>query len=264
MNFYETNFPNQSPPNDAVFPCVVLVNDGWNDVGYYTLWGVNIYRSRGERIVESSVKILQRDPDKPTEALFTTKISPHFPALSPDYCSLGQDIKYYELLLAAGPDIYKPYFAAMRDAAIVPEVAGQFKEMAGFQKSLLRFSEAEKAFREAISLFTASVADRSFRFRFRCRVPGADGPHDAEFDFSPHPTGLHRTAVNLKKPLAFNGASGFGALSCSVFVAPVLFLSGSASKSSPATCSPLISAGLFPVNNLRVEMVWSLDFADES
>ena len=195
MNFYEQHFPQTSPPAGATYPCVVLVTDGWNDFGYYTLWGVNIYRSAGDRILESNVKILQRDAEKPTEARSTTTIPQHFQSLTQDYCSLGQEMKYYEALLAAGPDIYRPYFAAMRDAAILPEVAGQFKGMEGFQKSLLRFSEAEKAFREAVSLFTASAPDRSFRFHFQCRVPGADNSHDVEFDFSPHATGLHRTTV---------------------------------------------------------------------
>jgi len=195
MNFYETRFPRKSPPADASYPCVVLVNDNWDDFGYCTFWTVIIYRSTTEKILESSVKILQRDTNKPTEAKATTEIPSIFSSLDENYCSLGQELKYYEDLRLAGEDIYIPYFKALRDAAYNSSIGTQFLHVKGFRQSLLRFSEAEKAFREAISLFTSSVVDRSFCFRFRCTVPGADRPHDAEFDFTPHPTGLHRTAV---------------------------------------------------------------------
>jgi len=156
---------------------------------------VHIFDAAGREILESSVKILQRDPSKPIEALTITKLPSPIVPLSEDHCSLGQDMKYYETFLALGPETYTPYFAALRDAAVNPDIAAVFQEMEGFRKSLLRFSEAEKAFHEARSLFTDQPVESNLKFTFRSTVPGAIAPHEVSFDFSEHPTGLHRVCV---------------------------------------------------------------------
>lgn len=199
MNFYEVKFPPTETPLNVVFPCALLSIDNWDDFTYSTTWGIHVYREADVKILESVIKILQRDPKYPTKALRSTTIPANFTELGTDYCSLGQDLEYYEKLKAAGPDIYEPFFKAVRDAAIYPEIAAEFEQMAGFQKSLLRFSAAHKAFSEARSLLTGRKFMSAYRFDFQCVVPGAQAPHVVSFDFSHHPTSLHRMSVIVGK-----------------------------------------------------------------
>lgn len=195
MKFYRSTYPNNRPPSDATYPCALLVYNNWDDFTYRTSWPLFLYRSPGEKILDGLVKILQRDPTNQSEALHDTILPNEFSRLDESYCSLGQDLDFYKALHDAGAEIYVPFFESLRDAAYFPAIGASFLEVKGFRESLLRFSEAEKAFREAISLFNASVVDQSFLFSFRCKVPGAEKPHIVEFDFSTHRTGLHRTAV---------------------------------------------------------------------
>jgi hypothetical protein len=199
MKFYKVSYPRKSPHQGASYPCGVLVRDGWNDFGYHTLWAVYLYASEDHLIYQGGIKILQKNPDAESEALHSTHLPDEFQELDDLYCSLGSDLKYYETLKAAGTEIYIPYLRGLRDVAVDSAIRDNFYHLEGFHKSLLRFSEAEKAFREAGSLFDLDVVNRAFVFNFSCRVPGATNPHDVSFDFSPHPTGLHRNLVLIGK-----------------------------------------------------------------
>jgi predicted ATPase len=160
-----------------------------------TLWGLTIYQKEGERLCAGSIKILQRNPEHPSEAIGSTILPKNFTKLDENYCSLCQSLEFYEKLRDAGSAIYKPFLAAIRDIATSPENAKPFEGMEGFQNSLLRFSEAEKAYHEAKTLFEGGKSLQSYTFHFQCTVPGASAKHDVHLDFSEHPTGLHRTAV---------------------------------------------------------------------
>lgn len=199
MNFYKQSHPNKTPPHKAIYPCVVLISDNWNDYGYYTSWGIAIYTSDSADPIEGAIKILERDPANPREALTITSLPEPFISLDENYCSLLQSMTIYEKLFQAGPTIYNPILRALRDVATLPESTQVFQEMYGFKKSLLRFSEAEKAFKEAAYIFQGRSAIQSLRFTYKCIVPGAITPHEVEFDFSPHPTGLNRIIVIIGK-----------------------------------------------------------------
>jgi predicted ATPase len=196
MIFYTQPHTRSLPPANASYPCVVLVKDNWNDFGYHTLWKAHIYLTEGNKILALDLKILKEDVDNPGEAIRFSGLPERFDLpLSDEFCSLGQSLKYYEQLRDAGQEIYEPYFATLRDVAIYPEIGEYFVQVNGFEKSLLRFSEAEKAFHEARFLFSTESANQSFEFNFTCTVPGAAVPHVVNFDFSLHPTHLHRTTV---------------------------------------------------------------------
>ena len=176
MEFHRVSFPVRRPPQNASYPCAVLVDDHWDDYTYRTMWTIYLYRAPNDLILENAVKILQRNLTNPSEALHDTILPGVFSELDEAYCSLGQDLKFYEALRAAGSEIYEPYFEAVRDAAYYPSVGAEFLAVKGFRESLLRFSEAEKAFKEARSLFTETPALRSFTFTFQCMVPGRRAP----------------------------------------------------------------------------------------
>ena len=67
---------------------------------------------------------------------------------------------------------------------------------------MLRFSEAEKAYKEGGGLFPQSgkpFEKKEFAFTFTCKVPGADGQHTVDFDFSLDGSGLNRINAIIGK-----------------------------------------------------------------
>lgn len=190
-------------PKDIRYPYVALVDDYWNDFGYTTLWHAYIVFGPDQVFPLGDVKILQKDPDAEVKARNNTNLPNRFYSLSEDFCSLGQDMEYYTNLKELDESISTPYFAALRDCVYNPSIAEDFKDLEGFGLSLLRFSEAEKAFQEAGGLFRATpTVEERFKFEYSCLVRSAINPHRVSFDFSPHPTGLNRMTVIIGR----NGA----------------------------------------------------------
>jgi ABC-type transport system involved in cytochrome c biogenesis ATPase subunit len=195
MRFYVVSHRNRQPPSKALFPCAVLIPDNWDDFSYSTSFDVIVCKNRSSIVMEGTVKILQAKSTKYANDEKSTSVPNEFESLSEIYCSLGQSISYYEDLLKAGPNIYKPYFAALRDCVFDKSIGVLFSDLTGFNTSLLRFSEAAKVFNEADELFTAVKATRNFKFTFECKLPHATNPHGVEFDFSEQPSGLNRMTV---------------------------------------------------------------------
>jgi predicted ATPase len=199
MRFYQTTHPNHAPPPGAEYPCAILVQDSWNDFGYRTQFNVHLYRGQKDRVFDGTVKILQRNPEAPTTSFGRTSLPDTFTVLPADFCSLGQRMVYYEAIASVGEDLYEPFLSGLRDTVYDPQLRQLFAEVLGFRLSLLRFSEAEKAFEEAHTFFDGLSVHQVFRFSFSCTVPHATAAHEVAFDFSHHPTELHRTAVIIGK-----------------------------------------------------------------
>jgi len=194
MKFYQHG-ENVNPPRDATYPCVVLATNTWDDFGYKTTFSARYYSTARKNTKLGEIKILQRGE-------LQTKISEQFSQLDESYCSLGQSLEYYQTLLPLGRGIYQPILKGLNDIVFSPEIAGAFISEEGFAKSLIRFSEAEKAFSEGRDLFfriRPQVTDRKFAFKFLCRVPGAESNHELECDFSEDHTDLHRIMALIGK-----------------------------------------------------------------
>ncbi|MEX2032261.1 MAG: hypothetical protein WEA81_05285, partial [Dehalococcoidia bacterium] len=78
------------------FPFVVLETDNWDDFHFGTLFHPVIYLSATDSVDLRSVKILQagQEGHSPIGDGFA------FDALDDSYCSLGQELAYYESLMA--------------------------------------------------------------------------------------------------------------------------------------------------------------------
>jgi predicted ATPase len=194
MKFYHRG-ESINPPRDATYPCVVLAANMWDDFGYKTTFSARYYSTARKNTKLGEVKILQRGE-------LQTKISEQFSRLDESYCSLGQSLEYYETLLPLGRSIYQSILKGLNDVVFSREIAAAFTSEEGFSKSLIRFSEAEKAFNEGRALFfriRPQVTDRKFTFKFICRVPGAESNHELNCDFSEDGTDLHRIMALIGK-----------------------------------------------------------------
>jgi predicted ATPase len=180
-------------------PAVVLRRDYWDDYTYKTTFDFTFYGPDDQSITGHQVKILDRS-DK------VTKLPDRFQKLGDDFCSLGQDLKYYERLVMLPIHIYQEILHGLNDVVFDVAIRNEFQHLEGFQLSLIRFSEAEKALKEAPLLFEMSGRTRlsgTFHFQFECLVPGAEAPHRVEIDFTERIPGLHRI-------VAFIGKNGTG------------------------------------------------------
>lgn len=180
------------PSSSTAYPCVVLKKDNWDDFNYKTTFKLEYYDRQNHVKFSDGIKILKKGD------LITT-IPKSFEQLSADYCSLGQTVKFYKNLLLLGVDIYGSILTALNDVVYNHEIAEKFENLDGFTTSLLRFSEAEKAFKEAGNLFAVSKKKKNFTFQFRCTVSGAQSEHIIDFDFSPDKTQLHRITAIIGK-----------------------------------------------------------------
>lgn len=176
MNFYVVKH-GEKLPAILRYPCARLVTDTWNDFGYLTLfhlfWHTSIDKSR----TIGDVKILGIGEKE-------TVLPSHFQSLDEEkYCSLGQTIDYYENVKNLGGRESQELLNNLNDAAVNPGVSSLFEREEGFTKSLLRFSEAEKTYKEARGIFGMKIPKDDFKFSFNCRLQGASKDHIVDFDF---------------------------------------------------------------------------------
>lgn len=167
----------------SVYPNVTLIRDNWNDYGFCTLFRSRLHFSPEETIDLENVKILQKGLGD--EGI--TMLPERFEKLEIEYGSLGQTLDYYKKLAEIEPSIRDDYLRSINDIAIDSDLRESFKAEPGYTKSLLRFSEANKALSEAEFLIRKSRPINSQpSFTFTTLLPGAEFPHEIVFDFSKH------------------------------------------------------------------------------
>ncbi|MBR7191636.1 AAA family ATPase [Gordonia sp. SCSIO 19800] len=138
-----------NPPSRYFETLVVLRRDNWDDFGFKTLFDAEVLIPGQESVELGSVKILRAGMDGGP----TPFDSPQFTALDERYCSLGQDIEYYEKLLLLPERERAQFLKFMRDAATDLSIVAAFRGEEGWQNSILRFGQAEHTLRAARSLF---------------------------------------------------------------------------------------------------------------
>ncbi|GIP25408.1 hypothetical protein J23TS9_05380 [Paenibacillus sp. J23TS9] len=162
------------------FPCIVLVTDNWDDMFIAeTLFHAKYYQRNGEFTVLGDIKIMT------TKGGVTRRhLDRYFTQLDETYCALGQDVKFYKKIRETIPAVEQnDIFNALRDAAINSDVAEQFKRNNLFRSSLLRFSDAVKAYKEAAEIFNNQTIEKVLKFNFSCLLKNASNKHVINLDF---------------------------------------------------------------------------------
>jgi len=147
------------------YPYVVLARDNWDDYGFKTSFEAEIHLGPGKTVDLRAVKILKRSQESGP-----TQLDSSFTALDDTYCSLGQELAYYESLQELPDDIRDDYLHGLRDAAANPAIAAQFEEEPGFGTSLLRSGSAARALEDAPALLQGHVgSDEPLEFVFHTK-----------------------------------------------------------------------------------------------
>jgi predicted ATPase len=167
-------------------PLVILERGlPWDDHGYKTLFQVYYYepgREGGPRRL-GAVKILQRGSQ------VTRLPLEEVDGLDESFCSLGQDLDYYENVRELGQEIAPVIWRGLRDMVVDSSIHEAFKTAEGVEKSLLRSSAARMALRDAGRLLQGQrlVPTEPFGFDFSCELQrlGFSEPHRLRFEFFP-------------------------------------------------------------------------------
>jgi hypothetical protein len=149
MIFFKKGY-RELPPNNINYPVMVLVKDGWDDYGHKILYNLSCYKSRSEVLEIGPVKILDE------ESTYTT-LPDSFSQLEENFCSLGQSLEYYERIKEILPSEFEDVLSALNDLVVLPDLSKHFEIQPGFQSGLMRFSAAEKAFKEGWRLLFENI-----------------------------------------------------------------------------------------------------------
>ena len=176
MRFFVINHREPTPSNKD-FPFVVLTNDNWDDYGFKTLFHPVVFANPNLKVELPEVKILRRG-----QGYSRTDISQEFDALDSSYCSLGQELAYYESLLMLEPEIRGQYLTALKDAAADPILRKDFENEEGFKTSLLRWSSAERALEAGHSVLGGLEGEKA-EFSFAFDTAFGDNKVSAKFNY---------------------------------------------------------------------------------
>ncbi len=159
------------------YPCYVLVKeDGWNDYwSFKTLFRLTYYNEQESATYIGEVKILDKTQGD-------TKLPNEIDELEDHFCSLGCDIEYYQKLKLHCKG-YRKFLKFINDLAFNPGIAEDFEGESGIKTSLLRYSEAEKAFKQAKKIITGKSYKEVFQFTYTCLIDNADSEHSVKFNF---------------------------------------------------------------------------------
>jgi len=192
----------QASRDPAAYPRLVLERGrAWEDwptteptsweEAYRTLFDVYYEEASGAARCHplGPIKILQRGRTAP-------ELAEIMGSLTDDYCSIGQILDYYAALGRLDAETRRAILTALRDVSAHEEIARAFEAEHSFRASLLRFSEADLAFRRQAGRAEAGGArEDPPSFRFRAPLQGFDEPHEVDFQFSGQPRRLRRLAV---------------------------------------------------------------------
>jgi len=190
------------PQNGQYKDSLILYYDNWNDYGHRTSFGMSFCNDSGQVFEVGAVKILHiEDDEDEAYALHTREfIGTQIDRLDNNFCSLGQDLAYYKNLQNFLPDEYQDVLARMNDIAIFDEIREQVWDCTGVQASLLRFSSAEKALKEAKEILgLLKVEEKNLSFDYLARVPYDSVPVKLSFDFKQNPLLPYRLNIIIGK-----------------------------------------------------------------
>ena len=190
------------------YPSFVLVADGWGD-GYAHVQ-FNLFYFHTERDYDSYglVKIIKRESEMECseEHHYYVKddgLPNDFLRLPVEFCSLGQDERYYRNIKSRFGDSYESVFMALNDAAVFPQIDDAFRNTK-YYSCLIRENEAERLIREAqLILQGRNVADR-YRFKYRFHPIYAENDVEFEFNFR------DKTRLLPRRIYAVIGKNGVG------------------------------------------------------
>jgi ABC-type lipoprotein export system ATPase subunit len=121
--------------NTRIKTAFSLHRDRWDDYGYKTQYEL-FYHTNGEQTYIGSVKILQNDQGKTSKGILKDGLLSRLPL---GFCSLGQNLDYYERLAELPQELREPVVIALRDVVYRPRLSTPFRAQSGWEVSVVRY-----------------------------------------------------------------------------------------------------------------------------
>ena len=181
---FAVNFRDGHRSNVDNYPYVTLYQDNWDDYGYKTSYLARLHASGDEELELGNLKILYKNQ---TSGYGPLPRHP-FESLGSEFCSLGEDLDYYERLFKRGKPFYNTYLNALQDVVYSDDVKARFEELEGYRVSLLRFRGAERTIADARKLFARGTTvqkrrSTGFGVKFKTRVAPEANSFTINLDF---------------------------------------------------------------------------------
>lgn len=164
-------------PKDYISPSIILTKDNWDDFGYKTYHYLSYITKAGELIDIGSVRILDRNSSRTT---LTTSDD----GLSDEFCSLGTSLDYYEIIGNLLEGETRDILVALNDVVFNENIYEEFKELEGFNNSLLRDIASRSALENGKNVLNSIFDKKSYNFTYSTILDDATDPHEIEFDFN--------------------------------------------------------------------------------
>ncbi|MEI3388605.1 MAG: hypothetical protein V8R22_02195 [Lachnospiraceae bacterium] len=167
---------------------IVIYDDNWNDYGYRTTFHMVYFDKKGKMNEIGDIKIYNFYFDEMRNPHYDINVSTELPGniiqLSEKFCSLGQNLTFYQNLKQLFPKYYMSILKRLNDIATNEIIRNAYEDEHGVQTSLLRDSSAEKALNEAADLLMHdSTKENDISFRYALEVPYSDLQNEVFFDF---------------------------------------------------------------------------------
>ena len=151
------------PDVSEIVPFIALYNDDWDDYHYRTSFRMYYFAETNTPSFIGVIKILHLE-DRVTLNVLPIK----FNELNDDFCSLGQDLSFYERLENELPNNYIEILENLNDIAFFEGIKDKFESHLGLKNSLRRHVEAEKAYNQARNILLNIPYQQNFKFEYNC------------------------------------------------------------------------------------------------
>jgi energy-coupling factor transporter ATP-binding protein EcfA2 len=143
--------PRRSAPSFTT--TFALQQDNWNDYSFQTLYHLLHRASDGTQSLVGPVKILRRGQTEQDGIQITAP----FDQLSPDFCSLGTSLDYYQRLNEIATDERNQILSALRDVVANQQLQREFENERGWRISLFRENpDPERFLADAAAIYTGN------------------------------------------------------------------------------------------------------------
>lgn len=167
-----------------IFPSFVLVlNDGWNDFGIVSEYALFFYQNNNKCNLIGRTKIIHNEDTKTFNVIPKT-----FTQLDSEFCSLGQELRYYENIKNIFGDNFKNILWAIQDTAFFSSIQESYEYNDNFKTSLIREDNAERLMREVKYKIYGYNSKNLYSFKYKFQPKFAESEIEIDFNFDNNST----------------------------------------------------------------------------
>lgn len=144
---------------------VLCHNNNWEDYGFHNWYALHYFDSNGTWKIIGELHLMH------TSGESKTMLQNHFQSLSADFCSLGNNVDYYEeMYRILGTKMSIKVLSALQDSAVSLPIYEKYREHEVFKNSLRREAfDTERALRMAKFIINGRKMSEAFKFKYLFR-----------------------------------------------------------------------------------------------